>query len=96
MKLPLCSLAGLLLAPVAALAQVSSVISTGNATPEPSSMALPASLTGGTPTLWDLVSQGGWAMVPLGKLGSWFLLMTISYTMVAWINKPQPYRGDDG
>jgi uncharacterized membrane protein YoaT (DUF817 family) len=38
----------------------------------------------------------GWAMVPLGKLGSWFLLMTISYTMVAWINKPQPYRGDDG
>ena len=35
----------------------------------------------------------GWAMVPLGKLGSWFLLMTISYTMVAWVNKPQPYRG---
>jgi len=79
MKLPLCSLAGLLLAPVAALAQVSSVISTGNATPEPSSMALPASLTGGTPTLWDLVSQGGWAMVPLGILSVVTMMLVLTY-----------------
>ncbi len=36
----------------------------------------------------------GWTMVPLGKLSSWFLLMTISYVMVAWVNKPQAYRED--
>jgi uncharacterized membrane protein YoaT (DUF817 family) len=30
-------------------------------------------------------------MVPFGKLSSWFLLMTISYVMVAWVNKPLPY-----
>lgn len=42
---------------------------------------------------WIYPSQlNGWAMVPLGKLGSWFLLMTISYVMVAWVNKPQAYR----
>lgn len=27
-----------------------------------------------------------WTMVPLSKLTSWFLLMIISYTLVAWIN----------
>jgi len=43
---------------------------------------------------WIYPSQmNGWAMVPLGKLGSWFLLMTISYVMVAWVNKPQDYEG---
>jgi len=42
---------------------------------------------------WIYPSQmNGWAMVPLGKLGSWFLLMTISYVMVAWVNKPQDYE----
>jgi uncharacterized membrane protein YoaT (DUF817 family) len=42
---------------------------------------------------WIYPSQiNGWAMVPLGKLSSWFLLMTISYVMVAWVNKPQAYR----
>jgi uncharacterized membrane protein YoaT (DUF817 family) len=41
---------------------------------------------------WIYPSQiNGWAMVPLGKLSSWFLLMTISYVMVAWVNKPQTY-----
>jgi uncharacterized membrane protein YoaT (DUF817 family) len=44
---------------------------------------------------WVYPSQiNGWAMVPLGKLSSWFLLMTISYAMVAWINKPQDYPGE--
>jgi uncharacterized membrane protein YoaT (DUF817 family) len=39
---------------------------------------------------WIYPSQiNGWTMVPLGKLSSWFLLMTISYAMVAWVNKPQ-------
>jgi uncharacterized membrane protein YoaT (DUF817 family) len=29
-----------------------------------------------------------WSMVKLGKLGSWFLLLIVSYTLVAWINEP--------
>jgi uncharacterized membrane protein YoaT (DUF817 family) len=42
---------------------------------------------------WIYPSQrDGWTMVPLGKLSSWFLLMTISYVMVAWVNRPQAYR----
>jgi uncharacterized membrane protein YoaT (DUF817 family) len=32
----------------------------------------------------------GWELVSLGKLGSWFLLMLISYTLVAAINRPAP------
>ncbi len=44
---------------------------------------------------WIYPSQiNGWTMVPLGKLSSWFLLMTISYVMVAWVNKLQDY-GDE-
>jgi len=44
---------------------------------------------------WTYPSQiNGWTMVPLGKLSSWFLLMTISYVMVAWVNKPQDYGGE--
>jgi uncharacterized membrane protein YoaT (DUF817 family) len=44
---------------------------------------------------WIYPSQiNGWAMVPLGKLSSWFLLMTISYVIVAWVNKPQDYGGE--
>jgi uncharacterized membrane protein YoaT (DUF817 family) len=45
---------------------------------------------------WIYPNQiNGWSMVPLGKLSSWFLLMTISYVMVAWVNRPQVYsRGD--
>jgi uncharacterized membrane protein YoaT (DUF817 family) len=45
---------------------------------------------------WIYPSQiNGWALVPLGKLSSWFLLMTISYVMVAWVNKPQPYEAGE-
>jgi uncharacterized membrane protein YoaT (DUF817 family) len=45
---------------------------------------------------WIYPNQiNGWAMVPLGKLSSWFLLMTISYVMVAWVNKPQAYNSND-
>ncbi len=32
-----------------------------------------------------------WSMVSLGKLSSWFLLLIISYVMVAAINRPTPY-----
>jgi uncharacterized membrane protein YoaT (DUF817 family) len=43
---------------------------------------------------WIYPSQlNGWTMVPLGKLSSWFLLMTISYVMVAWVNRPKAYGG---
>ena len=31
----------------------------------------------------------GWQMVGLAKFGSWFLLMIVSYTLVAWINRPR-------
>ena len=31
----------------------------------------------------------GWSMVTIGKLGSWFLLMIISYALVAALHRPQ-------
>ena len=38
---------------------------------------------------WIYPSQrDGWAMVSTGKFGSWFLLLIISYTLVALIKKP--------
>ena len=33
--------------------------------------------------------QLGWSMVSLGKLGSWFLLLIISYTLVSLVNAPR-------
>lgn len=33
----------------------------------------------------------GWAMVPFTKLGAWFLLMIISYVMIAALNRPQAF-----
>ena len=33
----------------------------------------------------------GWSLVTIGKLGAWFLLMIISYALVAALNKPEPY-----
>ena len=39
---------------------------------------------------WVYPSQkNGWHVVGVAKLGSWFLLMIISYTLVAWINRPR-------
>jgi uncharacterized membrane protein YoaT (DUF817 family) len=34
-----------------------------------------------------------WSMVSLGKLSSWFLLLIISYVMVAAVNRPRAYAG---
>ena len=31
----------------------------------------------------------GWTLVSFGKLGAWFLLMIISYVLVALVNRPQ-------
>jgi len=39
--------------------------------------------------------RAAWSMVSLGKLSSWFLLLIISYVMVAAINRPERYAGDD-
>ncbi len=33
--------------------------------------------------------QTGWQMVPLQKLGSWFLLVVMSYVLVTLVNRPQ-------
>jgi len=31
----------------------------------------------------------GWTLVSFGKLGAWYLLMIISYVLVALVNRPQ-------
>ena len=36
--------------------------------------------------------QMGWQMVTLGKLGSWYLLMIVSFVLVTLVNRPQPHR----
>ena len=36
----------------------------------------------------------GWAPVPLSKLGAWFLLMLISYVLVAMVHGVDRYRGE--
>ena len=41
--------------------------------------------------------QGGWTPVSIGKFGSWFLLMIISYVLVTLVHPPAPgLGGDDG
>jgi uncharacterized membrane protein YoaT (DUF817 family) len=41
---------------------------------------------------WIYPSQlHGWSMVSFAKLGSWFLLLIISYTLVTLINRPMPF-----
>ena len=37
--------------------------------------------------------KDGWAMVSPAKLGAWFLLMILSYTMVAALHGVVRYRG---
>ena len=40
---------------------------------------------------WVYPSQRqGWSVVSTGKLGAWFLLMIISYTLVALLHRPEP------
>ncbi|MGE0629503.1 MAG: DUF817 family protein, partial [Hyphomicrobiaceae bacterium] len=39
--------------------------------------------------------RGGWTVVPITKLGAWFLLMIISYTMVAMLNRPVDFKAGD-
>lgn len=45
---------------------------------------------------WLYPSQRlGWSMVPIDKLGSWFLLLIISYALVSLVNAPLKWRGTD-
>jgi uncharacterized membrane protein YoaT (DUF817 family) len=40
---------------------------------------------------WQYPHQAaGWRLVTLGKFGSWFLLLILSYALVAMVNRPQP------
>ncbi len=34
----------------------------------------------------------GWSLVSAGKLGAWFLLMIVSYALVALLNRPEAYK----
>jgi uncharacterized membrane protein YoaT (DUF817 family) len=44
---------------------------------------------------WTYPAQmHGWSMVSLGKFGSWFLLLIISYALVAATLRPRPYEGE--
>jgi uncharacterized membrane protein YoaT (DUF817 family) len=44
---------------------------------------------------WLYPSQRhGWSLVSIEKLGSWFLLLIISYTLVSLINAPREKRGE--
>jgi uncharacterized membrane protein YoaT (DUF817 family) len=46
--------------------------------------------------IWLYPSQRlGWSMVSVDKLGSWFLLLIISYTLVSLVNAPRGRRGDE-
>ena len=38
--------------------------------------------------------RAGWSPVSIGKLGAWFLLMILSYAMVAAVNRPVERRAD--
>lgn len=41
---------------------------------------------------WTYPHQAhGWMLVRFGKLGSWFLLLIVSYALVAMVNRPRPY-----
>ena len=37
----------------------------------------------------------GWSMVSIDKLGSWFLLLIISYTLVSLVNAPRDRHGEE-
>ncbi|MGA3169642.1 MAG: MotA/TolQ/ExbB proton channel family protein [Chthoniobacteraceae bacterium] len=61
-----------LLGPGVALAQITTVTPTGNPTPDQMPIAQ-------TTTLWDLVSSGGWALIPLGVLSVITVMLVLTY-----------------
>jgi uncharacterized membrane protein YoaT (DUF817 family) len=47
--------------------------------------------TGTGTRVWLYPNQtAGWSPVPAAKLGSWFLLMIVSYVMVTLVSRPMP------
>lgn len=45
---------------------------------------------------WSYPNQkAGWAMVPIAKLGAWYLLMIISAVLVSLVSRPRPWVPDD-
>jgi uncharacterized membrane protein YoaT (DUF817 family) len=45
--------------------------------------------------IWLYPSQRhGWSMVSVDKLGSWFLLLIISYTLVSLVNAPRTKKDE--
>jgi biopolymer transport protein ExbB len=78
MKPLVCSLCGLLLGPIAALAQITAVAPTGNPTPDASNIAA-SPIAAGTTTVLDLVSGGGWAIYPLGALSVVTVMLVLTY-----------------
>lgn len=47
--------------------------------------------------VWIYPNQAaGWSLVSLGKLGSWFLLMIVSYVLVTLVNRPRRFEKVDG
>lgn len=42
---------------------------------------------------WIYPNQAhGWALVPIAKMGAWFLLMLLSFVLVTAVNPPRPLR----
>jgi biopolymer transport protein ExbB len=75
MKSLFCTVTGILLWTGVVLAQtgITTVSPTGNPTPGPVDAMVP------TTTLWDLVSSGGWAMIPLAVLSVVTVMLVITY-----------------
>jgi len=44
---------------------------------------------------WTYPSQHGWQMVSIAKLGSWYLLLYVSFTLVTLVLKPKPPKSSD-
>lgn len=45
---------------------------------------------------WIYPAQAqGWRMVPLAKLGSWYLLMMLSFVLVSLVHRPEPPAPED-
>ena len=40
--------------------------------------------------------RNGWSLVSMGKLGAWFLLMIVSYALVALLNRPEDFEKGSG
>ena len=40
--------------------------------------------------------RDGWRLVPIEKMGAWYLLMLLSFVLVSAVRKPVVVRGPDG